>query len=163
MVRVARIITNNPTAGVLDIAKKENIPSHVVDVKSTVSMENMYKMLEEDAPSLIVLAGYMKKIPAQMVARFNNKIINIHPALLPKYGGKGMYGMHVHEAVIHAGDSQSGITIHYVNEQYDEGAIILQATCDISKADTPVSLAAKVHALEHAHYPKVIAKLLLVE
>ena len=108
----------------------------------------------------IVLAGFMNKISDVILQAFPGKIVNIHPALLPKYGGKGMYGMHVHEAVVKAGERESGITIHYINEHYDEGAIIFQASCPVLPSDTPDEVAAKVHALEYAHYPHVIESLL---
>lgn len=157
---VLRIITNNPNAGVLDIAQAQHIPTYLLDTSKSTENAACLEMLQALQPDLIILAGYLKKIPASWVAAFPNKIINIHPALLPKYGGKGMYGMRVHEAVMEAGEKQSGITIHYVNEQYDEGAIIHQATCEISMDDTPTSLAQKIHQLEHAHYPRIIASLL---
>ena len=111
-------------------------------------------------PDLIVLAGFLWKIPESTVAAFPDKIINIHPALLPKFGGKGMYGMHVHRAVIEAGERESGITIHRVNEAYDEGSILLQETTPVEPGDTPEVLAKKIHALEYAHYPPAIASLL---
>jgi phosphoribosylglycinamide formyltransferase-1 len=104
----------------------------------------------------IVLAGYMKLIPEWIVFRYKDKIVNIHPALLPKYGGKGMYGNHVHEAVIAAGETESGITIHLVNSKYDEGKILFQTTCPVSPDETPETLATKIHRLEHRHYPIVI-------
>jgi phosphoribosylglycinamide formyltransferase-1 len=106
-----------------------------------------------------VLAGFLWMIPAALIHAYPKKIINIHPALLPKYGGKGMYGNKVHEAVIAAGENESGITIHYVDELYDHGDIIFQATCIVDKHDTAASLAQKIHALEHAHYPNVLAGL----
>lgn len=109
----------------------------------------------------IVLAGFMNKISEVVLKAFPDKIVNIHPALLPAYGGKGMYGHHVHEAVLAAGEKESGITIHYINERYDEGDIIFQATCPVLPADTPDALAARVHALEYAHYPHVIEETLL--
>jgi phosphoribosylglycinamide formyltransferase-1 len=111
-------------------------------------------------PDLIVLAGFLWKIPESVVAAFPDQIINIHPALLPRFGGKGMYGMHVHRAVIEAGEKESGITIHRVNEAYDEGSILFQETTPIEPGDTPEALANKIHALEYAHYPPAIASLL---
>ncbi len=117
------------------------------------------KLAEYDV-CLIVLAGFMNKISDVILQAFPGKIVNIHPALLPKYGGKGMYGMHVHEAVVKAGERESGITIHYINEHYDEGAIIFQASCPVLPSDTPEEVASKVHALEYAHYPHVIESLL---
>jgi phosphoribosylglycinamide formyltransferase-1 len=111
--------------------------------------------------SLLVLAGFMRLIPADMVRAFPDRIVNIHPSLLPKYGGKGMYGHHVHAAVIAAGEQESGITIHLVNERYDEGRILFQAKCPVLPGDTPGTLAARVHALEHAHYSAVVEQVVL--
>ncbi len=108
----------------------------------------------------IVLAGFLWKVPSSLIKAFPDKIVNIHPALLPKYGGKGMYGNHVHDAVVKSGDDQSGITIHYVDELYDHGNIIFQATCPVTLADTAASLAEKIHGLEHLHYAPVIEKTL---
>ncbi|MCB0769863.1 MAG: phosphoribosylglycinamide formyltransferase, partial [Flavobacteriales bacterium] len=108
---------------------------------------------------LVVLAGYLRLIPTEMVLAFPERIVNIHPALLPDHGGAGMYGMRVHEAVIAAGETQSGITIHYVNERYDEGEQLLQVTCPVLATDTPETLAARIHGLEHEHYPRVVEEL----
>ena len=116
--------------------------------------------MKEAKPDLIVLAGFLLKFPEIIIAEFQNKIINIHPALLPKYGGKGMYGSAVHEAVVKNKDSETGISIHYVNENYDEGAIISQKTVQLSKSDTPETVAAKVHTLEYEWFPKVIEEIL---
>ena len=118
-------------------------------------------VLQENNIDLVVLAGFLWLVPVTMVNAFPNKIINIHPALLPNYGGKGMYGDKVHEAVIESGDKESGITIHYVNNKYDEGAIIAQYKCAISSTDTPDSLASNIHKLEHQHFPIVIQNLLI--
>ena len=117
-------------------------------------------ILKQLQPDLIVLAGFLWKIPEGFIDAFPNKIINIHPALLPKYGGKGMYGQHVHDAVIANKEIESGITIHYVNEHYDEGAVIFQASCTLNETDTPQTLSAKIHELEMEHFPKVIESLL---
>ena len=125
-----------------------------------LGLENYLAELKKHQIDFIVLAGFLWKLPAELVSAYPGSIINIHPALLPNYGGKGMYGNHVHEAVIAAGDKESGITIHYVDEQYDHGKTILQATCPVEPADTPASLAQKIHALEHLHYPKVISEVL---
>jgi len=120
----------------------------------------LVKYMKEFQPDLIVLAGYLKKIPNVLVQHYPKKIINIHPALLPKYGGKGMYGMHVHKAVKAAGETQSGITIHYVNEHYDDGGVILQKAVPLDPQDNPSEIGAKVQQLEYAHFPKVIEQLL---
>ena len=119
-----------------------------------------WSFLEREQPDLIVLAGFLWKCPKNIIAHFPNKIVNIHPSLLPKYGGKGMYGMYVHEAVIAAQEKESGITIHYVNEHYDEGAIIFQERVPISPEDTPESLAQKIHEVEHRTFPLIIKQLL---
>ena len=119
---------------------------------------SVQRELQAQRIDLVVLAGFMRMIPAALVNAFPRRIINIHPALLPKYGGKGMYGRHVHEAVITAGEKESGITIHYVNEQYDEGEHLLQVKCPVLPEDTPESLAERIHALEHAHYAGVVER-----
>lgn len=153
------IVVNNPEAGAINIAKKHNIAHLVIDrisFKSADFIEN----IREHNPDLIILAGFLWKLPPALVQTFPDKIINIHPALLPKYGGKGMYGMHVHEAVIAQKESESGITIHYVNENYDEGNQICQAHCKVDKQDTPESLAQKIHQLEHYFFPRTIEFLL---
>jgi phosphoribosylglycinamide formyltransferase-1 len=122
--------------------------------------DNILNSLKALSPDLIVLAGFLWKVPNKITQSFPHKIINIHPALLPKYGGKGMYGEHVHRAVIESGDVESGITIHYVNEHYDEGDIIMQAKCAIQPNDTPDTLAQKIHTLEYDHFPVTIEQLI---
>src|SRR4029079_5869257 len=128
------------------------------DFYETPKVENMLQRLKVD---LIVLAGFLWLIPESLIKKFPGKIINIHPALLPNHGGKGFYGSKVHEAVMQSGEKKSGITIHYVNDKFDEGEIIFQATCEIEPGDTPKSLAEKIHKLEYEHYPIVIEKLLM--
>ena len=118
------------------------------------------ELLQEINPDLIILAGFLPRVPEHIVNSYPHKIINIHPSLLPKHGGKGMYGMHVHEAVVSAGDSESGISIHYVNENLDEGAIIFQAKCEVTSTDTAEDVAKKVHELEYEYFPKIIEKLI---
>ncbi len=159
-IRVAAIVTNKPDAGVLLIAESENIPSYIIDKEAFLRGDYYVKLMQELEIDLIVLAGFLWKVPANLVQAFPDKIINIHPALLPKYGGKGMYGHFVHEAVIAAGEPESGITIHFVNEKYDDGATILQEKCTITPADTPESLAKKVQALEHKWFPVIVERLL---
>ena len=165
-IKVSLIVCNVPTAGVLNIAKEKGIPTLLIN-KEEFARTGYVQSLQNADIEFIVLAGFLWKVPAVLVKAFqpgNGKakgIINIHPALLPKYGGKGMYGARVHEAVIAAGEAESGITIHWVNEYYDEGAIIYQATCSIKKDDTPETLADKIHVLEHAHFAPTIEKLLL--
>ncbi len=157
--RVTLIVCNNPDAGVLEIAKKEDIPFLMV-TKKTIKETLLIEQLNDYNPTLIVLAGFLWKLPAKLVNAFPNKIINIHPALLPKHGGKGMYGMNVHNAVITSHDDESGITIHYVNEQYDKGNIILQARCKVGIESTAQTLATEVHKLEHFYFPRTIEFLL---
>lgn len=158
-VSIALIAANKADAYVLERAKKLEIPSLVFskDELQKGHLEAQLKALQID---WIILAGFLLKIPSTLVAAYPNKIINIHPALLPNYGGKGMYGMNVHKAVIAAKEPVSGITIHYVNEHYDEGAIIFQGECTITANDTPEDLAQKIHKLEYAHFPRVIDKVI---
>jgi len=156
---VALIVTNNPDAGVLEIAEQERIPFLIID-KTSIKETLLIEQMRDYKPSLIVLAGFMWKIPGAIVAAFRNKIINIHPALLPAYGGKGMYGHHVHHAVLEAGEKETGITIHYVNEHYDEGDIIMQARCKVHADDTDDTLADRIHVLEHFYYPRTVEYLL---
>ncbi len=153
--KVSLIVSNKADAGVLDIAKKEEIPFLIID-RQTLHETMLIEQLTDHKPSLIVLAGFMWKVPAAIVHAFPGKIINIHPALLPGYGGKGMYGHHVHHAVVAAGERESGITIHYVNEVYDDGNIILQARCHVDENDSPDELASRIHKLEHFYYPRTI-------
>lgn len=155
-IRVSLIACNNPGAGVLDIAAKENIPQLMLDKERFFRGNAYVKELQEKKIDFLVLAGFLWKIPRPLVEAYRGRIINIHPALLPKYGGKGMYGRHVHESVIAAGDRQTGITIHYVDELYDHGQVIFQAFCQVDPDDTPETLAQKVHRLEYAHFPKII-------
>lgn len=158
--QVALIVSNKADAGVAELAVREDIPFLVVNRQSF--HETLFlNQLESYQPALIVLAGFLWKIPETLVQAFRNKIINIHPALLPEYGGKGMYGKFVHEAVLAAARTESGITIHYVDEVYDNGAIILQARCPVCEGDDAEKLAARVHALEHFFLPRTIEFLLL--
>jgi phosphoribosylglycinamide formyltransferase-1 len=159
--RVVMIYSNRADAYVLQRACKMNIPTAVFDRADFYDTGLVFHQLDNLHPDLIVLAGFLWKIPEKIVHAFPNQIINIHPALLPKYGGKGMYGSHVHQTVIANREKESGITIHYVNEHYDEGKLILQATCAVDDGDTPETLAEKVHALEYKYYPKAIEQVLL--
>ena len=158
-IKVTFVLTNNKNAKVLDRAKRLNIPS-IIFSKNELKSHNFLSFLENEA-DLIILAGFLIKMPDQIVKAFPNKIINIHPALLPKYGGKGMYGIHVHNAVVANKETKSGITIHYVNENYDEGAIIFQKEVILSNSDTPEDVAAKIHVLEQENFPKVIENTIL--
>ncbi len=157
--QVSLVVSNKADSGVLDIAKNEGIPFLIVD-KQTIKETLILDQMASYKPSLIVLAGFLWKVPDSIINAYPYKIINIHPALLPKYGGKGMYGYHVHNAVLNATEKESGITIHYVNEVYDDGGIIVQARCGIENSDNPDSLANKVHMLEHYFYPRTIEYLL---
>ncbi len=160
LAEVALVLSNNKSAYVLRRAWEHSIPHCFFtndDLRKTTKVDEVLKL---NGINFIVLAGFMLLVPARFVKNYPNRIVNIHPALLPKYGGKGMYGEHVHKAVIANGEKETGITIHLVNDKYDEGAIVFQATCAISPGDTPESVAAKVHQLEHHHYPRVIAKLI---
>lgn len=159
-VRIALIVCNKPGAGVLGIAQKEHIPVLLIEKEAFFRGNGYLDELKTAGIDFIVLAGFLWKVPSTLTAAYPNRIVNIHPALLPRYGGKGMYGMHVHEAIIAAGDQESGITIHYVDNVYDNGDIIFQATCAIEPGDTPASLAQKVHQLEHAHYPRIIEQVI---
>jgi len=153
------IVSNKSDAFVHQRAILLNVPSVTCsreDFADGIQILNLLKQYEIDC---IVLAGFLLKIPRALIEAFPKRIINIHPALLPKYGGKGMYGHHVHEAVANSGDTQSGITIHYVNENYDEGNIIFQATCPVLATDTADLIARKVHALEYEHFPRVIGEI----
>lgn len=154
-VKIAAIVCNKEGAGVLQIAANHEIPVEMID-KQRFSNQAFLEKLQSYNADLLVLAGFLWKVPNTIVGAFPNKIVNIHPALLPNYGGKGMYGSKVHEAVINAQEKESGITIHWVNEHYDEGNIIVQARCTISKTDTAHSLAQNIHKLEHYFYPRTI-------
>lgn len=154
------IVSNKKEAGVWGIATAHQIDTLYINRESFIETDACVKQLQARGIDFIVLAGFLWKVPESLINAYPGKIINIHPALLPNYGGKGMYGMHVHEAVIAAGEKESGITIHYVDAHYDEGDIIFQAKCAVEPTDTPSSLAAKIHVLEHAHFPKVIERLL---
>lgn len=153
---VQLVVSNKPEAGVLQIAARFNIQTLILDKERFFRGDSYIDLLRKEGIDFIVLAGFLWKIPPALIKAFPHKIINIHPALLPDYGGKGMYGMHVHNAVIANKETQSGITIHYVDEEFDHGATIFQATCVINPEDSPESLAAKVHQLEHFHFPKIV-------
>ena len=158
-IEVAFVFTNKQEAGVLERCKRLGVPAAYLN-KAALDSPAFLEMLKNLNPNIIVLAGYLQKISADWVEAFAGRIINIHPALLPNYGGKGMYGMNVHQAVIQAKEKESGISIHYVNEHYDQGALIAQYTVSIDAQDTPEQLAQKVQALEHRYFPVEIEKLL---
>ncbi|HUR65270.1 MAG TPA: phosphoribosylglycinamide formyltransferase [Chitinophagaceae bacterium] len=158
--RVSLIVCNNPGAGITRIAAKEVIPVLLLEKEKFFRGNAYVTELKEQAIDLIVLAGFLWKLPPDLIKAFPRRIVNIHPALLPKYGGKGMYGQYVHQAVIGNKEKESGISIHYVDEIYDNGKIIFQATCPVEENDTALSLAERIRILEHQHYPKVIEELL---
>jgi len=158
-VEIVNVVCNNPKAYSIERAKNLGIPLRMI-TKEEFKSETFVKEMLDLRIDLIVLAGFLWKIPENLVKAFPKKIVNIHPALLPKYGGKGFYGEHVHEAVVAAKEVQSGITVHYVNEVYDNGEIILQAYVALSEKETPDSLAAKIHQLEQAYFPVVIEQLI---
>lgn len=160
-IAVAGLLSNNPNAFALQRAAAFGIDTLTVDKQQYLEGTTVLGWLREKKITHIVLAGFLWMIPAYLLEAYPEKIVNIHPALLPAHGGKGMYGMRVHQAVKAAGDSETGITIHRVNEHYDEGEILFQAACPVEAADTPETIAQRVHALEHAHYPAVIEQWIL--
>lgn len=160
-ISVSLIISNNPKANVLKRAEQSNIATYILNKEDFYERNTTIELLKVKKIDLIVLAGFLWMVPENMIKAFSEKIVNIHPALLPKYGGKGMYGARVHKAVIDAKEKESGISIHLVNEKYDEGRIISQHTSLISENDTAETLAQKIHQLEHIYYPIAIEKLLM--
>lgn len=159
-VRIGAVLSNSNQAGVLERCKRLDIPAFSFNRAAWRDPGTVLSLLRHLETDLIVLAGFLWKVPEILIQAYPGRIINIHPALLPKYGGKGMYGPRVHQAVFNSGDSESGITIHYINEHYDEGTIILQVPVRIQPGDGPEEIADKVHSLEYQHYPVVIAQLL---
>jgi phosphoribosylglycinamide formyltransferase-1 len=157
---VALILSNRKDAYVLERAQNLGIPAKIFDRKTFYSSDEVLHWLKKAEINLVVLAGFLWLIPSNIIAAFPSAIVNIHPALLPKFGGTGMFGEAVHRAVIEAGEKESGITIHFVDEKYDHGNIIFQAKCAIEKGETPTSLAMKIHELEYEHFPGVIEQLL---
>lgn len=157
---VALILSNNENAYVLKRAANLGIPFKTFDRKLFYQSDEVLRWCQDASIDLVVLAGFLWLMPEYFVKAYPMRILNIHPALLPKYGGKGMYGDRVHSAVINAGEKMSGITIHFVDERYDNGLIVFQATCDVDKEDTPEMLAHKIHRLEHQYFPSVIGSIL---
>lgn len=154
------VICNKPNAYVLKRAARLGVPSTVMAKEELAGPdpERLISLLQENSIGLVILAGYLLKIPQALTEMYRGRIINIHPALLPKFGGKGMYGMNVHKAVVEAGEKVSGITIHLVDEKYDNGTILFQAECPVAPEDTPEDVAAKIHLLEQEHFPAVIER-----
>ena len=161
--RVVLVVTNNPSAKVIERAKRLDTDISIVPKDSISDSSIMLPLLREKCIDLIVLAGFMLLIPSFLIDNYPHRIVNIHPSLLPKYGGKGMYGMHVHEAVKENNEKESGITIHFVNNEYDRGEIIAQYSTPVSPDDSAEEIAKKVHKLEYAHYPSIIEKIIREE
>ncbi len=157
---VIQVLTNNPQAKVLDRCKKLKVSALSFNRIAFSQSNDVLNILKASQPDLIVLAGFLWKFPEFILHEFPNKVINIHPALLPKYGGKGMYGDFVHQSVVANKEPETGISIHYVNEHYDEGATIFQAKCEVTTSDSAETVAAKIHELEMEHFPKVVEGLL---
>jgi len=157
--KVVAVVSNNPTAKVLERAANLQVSSFVF-LKDDFASDKVLNKIAEIKPDLMVLAGFLLKFPSNIIALYPNKIINIHPALLPKYGGKGMYGMNVHKSILENKETETGISIHYVDEHYDNGDMIFQKSVSIANCKTPEEIAQKVHELEHEHFPKVIEQLL---
>ncbi|CAN1577994.1 PurN Folate-dependent phosphoribosylglycinamide formyltransferase PurN [Spirosomataceae bacterium] len=160
-VEVSLILTNNPAAGVIERAQRLNIPTLIFNKKLFAQTDKIVEILQSQGIDWVILAGFLWLVPSNLTRAFENRMINIHPALLPKYGGKGLWGHHVHEAVVANKEKETGITIHYVNEHYDEGKVIFQAKCEVTENDTPESVAAKIHELEYQYFPEVIYKEIL--
>jgi formyltetrahydrofolate-dependent phosphoribosylglycinamide formyltransferase len=157
---ISLIVCNNPQAGVINVAQQYGKKRLLINNNDLAAPANLIAQLKQEDINFIVLAGFLKKIPGEMIAAFPNKIVNIHPALLPRFGGQGMYGNKVHEAVIQAGESKSGITVHFVDDHYDHGEIVFQTTCDVLTNETALSLSKKIKQLEKQHYPEVVYGLL---
>jgi phosphoribosylglycinamide formyltransferase-1 len=159
-IKVSLIVCNKPGAGVLDIAEREGVPVLLIEKERFFRGDGYVGELEKSKIDLVVLAGFLWKIPVTLIRAYAGRIVNIHPALLPKFGGKGMYGHFVHEAVLAASEKETGITIHFVDEHYDHGAPIFQARVVVEAGDTPETLAKKVHLLEYEHFPRIIEEVL---
>jgi phosphoribosylglycinamide formyltransferase-1 len=160
-VKIKLVITNNENAGIVERANRYRKNIQIISKTALTNYtEQLIDFLQTEKVDLIVLAGFLLKVPEALVKAFPNRIINLHPALLPKFGGKGMYGANVHKAVIEAKEKESGITIHFVNEEYDKGEIIMQAKCLVAETETPETLAEKIHQLEYEFFPKAVDKVL---
>ena len=157
--KVVSVFTNNAAAKVIERAKNHQIPTEIFS-KSELLESNLLQKIQEIDPDMIVLAGFLLKFPDHIIEKYPNKIINIHPALLPNYGGKGMYGMHIHRAIVNNKEKETGISIHYVNEHYDEGGIIFQKNVVLTEEDTPETVAEKIHELEQKYFPEIIQAVL---
>lgn len=160
-VEVSLILTNNPAAGVIERGQRLNIPILIFNKKVFAKTDKIVEILQLQGIDWVILAGFLWLVPSNLIKAFQNRMINIHPALLPKYGGKGMWGHRVHEAVVANQETETGITIHYVNENYDEGKIIFQAKCEVTETDSAEDVAQKIHLLEYQYFPEVIYKEIL--
>ncbi len=160
-ISIELFFTNNPEAGVIERGRRLGIPIVLFDKKTFSKTNKIVELLQNQQIDYVILAGFLWLIPENLVKAFPNKIINIHPALLPKFGGKGMWGHFVHEAVVSAGEKESGITIHFVNERYDDGKVIFQAKCEVLSTDTSTEVTNKVLVLEHKYFPEIIEKIIL--
>ena len=163
VIKISLLVSNKAGAGALHHASNHGISTLIIEKERFFRGDTYLPELESSGIDFIVLAGFLWKIPPALIQAYPQRMVNLHPALLPKYGGKGMYGRHVHEAVLAAGDEESGITIHFVDEQYDHGATIFQAMCPVAKDDTPETLAEKIHQLEHKHLPQVVEQVVMDE
>jgi phosphoribosylglycinamide formyltransferase-1 len=159
-VKIECIICNNAKGKVLTIAQEFQIPYYIISRSDLYKTDHVLNLLKSSNIDLVILAGFLWMIPVKLLEEFPNRIINIHPALLPKFGGEGMYGQRVHESVLYAGEKETGITIHYLNDKYDEGEIIFQKSIPLNEDDTSESIAERVHELEHEWYPRIIEELL---
>jgi phosphoribosylglycinamide formyltransferase 1 len=159
LVKVQLVVSNKAEAGVVGVAHRANLPVLIIEKENFFRGDHYIPALKAHRIDFIVLAGFLWKVPAALIDAYRGRILNIHPALLPGYGGKGMYGAVVHQAVIDAGEKESGITIHYVDEHYDHGDVVFQERCTISENETADTLAEKIHQLEHTHYPRIIEKI----
>ena len=154
---IALVVSNKTDAQVIERAQRLGVPHQYVSPKAIREDDGLTELLKQYQIDIVILAGFLQLIPAYLIQLFPRRIVNIHPALLPKYGGKGMYGMHVHQAVVAAGERETGITIHEVNEHYDEGRIVFHASCAVAETDSPEDVANKIHELEYKHFPQVVA------
>lgn len=158
---VVLVVCNKPEAGVLTIAGREGVKTLLIEKERFFRGDGYLPLLQEAGIGFLVLAGFLWKVPSGLISAYPKRIVNIHPALLPKFGGKGMYGQYVHEAVLQAGEVESGITVHYVDEHYDNGDVIFQTACPVLPTDKPGDVAQRIHVLEHLHYPRVVEDVLL--
>lgn len=161
LVNVSLFLTNNKTAGVIERGHRLGVPTVIFNKTAFAKCDKIVDLLVKQQIDFVVLAGFLWLIPENLLAAFPDKIINIHPALLPKYGGKGMWGHHVHEAVVQNRETETGITIHLVNEEYDKGEVLFQAKCEVLPTDSAADVAAKIHQLEYKHFPEIVEKVVL--